>query len=129
MLNAVNEAKAVMLKWADQRISLDYWFCEVWLCLDGLRGREKSGRGTITHLLDSLFAFQCTEGSKLELQIKGDIVFERVDYSPDGFQLQVRTPDHGAWILLKPSPIAQGGAGCLKTHSKHANLSSPKQYN
>ena len=102
-MNSVVTASGTLSRWADGRVTLDCWFCETWLTAPEPGGREKSGRGTITRLLDGLFAFQFMEGAKLELKIVGDRVIEPINHSPDGYKLQVRTPGHGTWMLLKPS--------------------------
>jgi hypothetical protein len=51
---------------------------------------------------------------------------ERFAGAPDAFELQVRTPDHGTWILLRPSRINSESTveatGCLNDHSKKVNL-------
>jgi len=105
MPDAMTEAKNDLFRYAKEQVLLDYWFCQCWITELGMRGREKTGQGIITHLGDDMFAFQFMEGARLELRIRGEVIVESVNWSPDAFELQVRTPDHGTWILLKPSEI------------------------
>ena len=107
MQDVENPARDTLSKWADKRVILDYWFSEICQFTEfDFQGREKTGQGIITHLRDDMFAFQFMEGARLELQIRGEVIVESVNWSPDAFELQVRTPDHGTWILLKPSKAA-----------------------
>ena len=102
MNEVMNDARASLARWADERAILDGWFSETWLMERELLSREKSGYGTITRLSDTMFAFQFMEGAKLELEIIGELVMERINHSPDGYQFQVRTLGHNPWMLLKP---------------------------
>ncbi len=105
MQDVENPARDTLSKWADKQVLLDYWFCQCWITEFGMPGREKTGQRIITHLWDDMVAFQFMEGARLELRIRGEVIVESVNWSPDAFELQVRTPDHGTWILLKPPKI------------------------
>ena len=106
MSDSVNDAKVLLSQWREKRIVLDYWFlqhCE--FTQFGWEIRQKSGRGTLIHFFEDMLIFQVLSDAKLELRITGEIIVEYLKRATDGFQLQIRTPDHSTWILLKPHSI------------------------
>ena len=100
MLSTPLQARVALLRWIEDRVPLDYCLVKPKLTEWGLEGQEYFGECVATQLLGNRAKFELGTGT-MTLCSDSGLVIEPWKNFADGFEVQVRYPNYGVWLLLK----------------------------
>jgi hypothetical protein len=97
----MNASEELVANWIEQSVSLDYVLEETALTEKGLLTKQYKGQCVVKRPSKALITLNTRTGR--ELTFKSDIGFVIEPYTDriEGYQIQVRTPNYKARLLLK----------------------------